>query len=351
MTKPGPIIISLEGKKLTEQEQQILSHKNIGGLILFTRNFENKAQIITLITSIKTINPNILIMIDHEGGRVWRFKNEKFSNPGAMQPLGKLFDTNPELALNTAFNYGKQIAIDLLACGIDLNLAPVLDLDHNGISSVIGDRAFHADPEIVALLAEQFIKGQQAAGMQAVGKHFPGHGAIQADTHTEIAIDNRSYQKIMDQDLKSFKLLIDQNILPAVMPAHVVYEQIDLNPAGFSSKWLQDILRNTLGFKGAIISDCLSMKAAQKFIPEPLEPKELNIRLANLALTAGCDLVIFNSLYGKNLLHLLDSLTWEVSLEQITRINSLKADFSKIQTLQKKTVDGCEQHSKKLRVT
>jgi beta-N-acetylhexosaminidase len=337
---PGPIIISLESTQLTKQEQQVLTHKNIGGLILFTRNFENKKQITTLINSIRKINPDILIMVDHEGGRVWRFKNEEFFNPGAMQPLGQLYDTNPSLALNTAFNFGKQIASDLLICGIDLNLAPVLDLDHNGISSVIGDRAFHAKPEIVALLAEQFIKGQQAAGMQAVGKHFPGHGAIKADTHTEIAIDSRSYQEITEQDLLIFKLLIDQNALPAVMPAHVVYEQIDPNPAGFSNKWLQDILRNTLGFKGAIISDCLSMKAAQKFIPEPLKSSELNLKLASRALTAGCDLVIFNGLYGKDLFHLLDHLTWETSLEQTIRINSLKAMDC-----------HSEQNPKKLRVT
>ena len=353
MSNPGPIIISLEGKKLTEQEQQILTHPNIGGLILFTRNFENKQQITSLVTSIKTINPNILIMIDHEGGRVWRFKNEEFSKPEAMQLLGNLYDIEPQTALDKAFNYGKQIASDLLACGIDLNLAPVLDLDHNEISSVIGDRAFHSNPEVVAILAEQFIKGQQNAGMQAVGKHFPGHGAIAADTHTEVATDKRDEQSIKELDLQPFKLLIDLDALPAVMPAHVIYEQVDQKPAGFSKKWLQDILRNTLRFKGTIISDCLSMQAAQKFIPDSgsLTSDQLNLQLATLALTAGCDLVIFNSLHNEKLLYLLNNLIWENSQEQIARINSLKGNFLKELNLYKDTGNGCEQpHSKRQKI-
>ncbi len=323
---PGPIIISLEAKILTLEEQQILHHKNIGGVILFTRNFENKLQITQLIKSIKEINPDILIMVDHEGGRVWRFKSEEFFNPGPMQVLGSLYHVDsPHTAIKTAFQHGRQIAADLLACGIDLNLAPVLDLDHDGISSVIGERAIHSDPTIVALLAESFIKGQLSVGMQSVGKHFPGHGAISADTHTEIAIDPRDYRLISEQDLKPFQLLIEQNMLPAIMPAHVIYPQVDPNPTCFSKTWLQQVLRKDLQFKGTIISDCLSMQAAQEFIQhQTSDPKEKNVYLANAALQAGCDLIIFNKLYGNNLLYLLDNISWEPSPEHNQRIDTLK---------------------------
>ena len=324
----GPVIISLETIKLTEEEQQILSHPNIAGIILFTRNFKNKQQITDLISSIRAINHDLLIMVDHEGGRVWRFKNEEFINPGSMQALGRLYDVNKGKALADAFNYGKQIAIDLLTCGIDLNLAPVLDLYYDGVSSVIGDRAFHYDSQVVTLLAEQFIRGQLSVGMQAVGKHFPGHGAIAADTHTDKAIDYRDFQVINEQDLEPFAKLIENNILSAVMPAHVIYPAIDSKPAGFSTKWLKEILRKRLQFNGAIISDCLSMYAAQQFISQELDLNTINLELVKKALTAGCDLVIFNGLHGKKLLYLLDNLQWNLSEAQTIRINSLKIAWS-----------------------
>lgn len=324
MKKTAPIIISLEDKQLTDEEQDILTHPNVGGIILFSRNFTNKKQLIELTNNIKTINPDLLIMVDHEGGKVWRFKTTDFTNPGPMQQLGILYQTNPELALETSFNYGKQIASQLINCYIDLNLAPVLDLNHNHISSVIGDRAMDSDPYVVAKLAEQFIRGQQSTGMQAVGKHFPGHGAIATDSHLEVAIDYRAQQTIFDLDLKVFKLLIENNRLPALMPAHVIYKTIDEAPAGFSKIWLQDVLRTQLNFKGTIISDCLSMQAAQQFIKRQIKQNAINLELAYNALTAGCDLIIFNGLHGNNLLHLLDNLAWQGSLEQISRINSLK---------------------------
>ena len=323
---PGSIIISLKSTSLDSEEQQILNHKNIGGVILFTRNFESKPQIIELVTAIKQINPNVIIMIDHEGGRVWRFKNEEFTNPGPMQPLVILYDTEPHTALTKAYQYGYQIASDLLQCGIDLNLAPVIDLNHDNISSVIGERAFHSNPTIVAELATQFIKGQQDAGMQAVGKHFPGHGAILADSHLTTAIDQRKQEEIFDQDLKAFRLLIEHNSLPAIMPAHVIYQEIDSKPAGCSRIWLQDILRGQLNFNGAIISDCLSMQAAQEFAlsnqkdidsiieklnainQHPTQEQAINLMITKEALQAGCDLVIFNKLYDSDLKHLLDNL-------------------------------------------
>lgn len=336
------IIISLEKKTLSPEEHQILAHKNIGGLILFTRNFENKKQITELVAEIKKINPNIIVMVDHEGGRVWRFKNEEFPNPGHMQELETLYNSNPSIALAKAYDYGYKIASDLLECGIDLNLAPVVDLNHNNVSSVIGDRAFHSDPTIVARLTAKFIEGQQAAGMQAVGKHFPGHGAIQADSHLTTAIDHRSKEEIFSQDLEPFRLLIQgddslqiaQTTLPAIMPAHVIYPEIDDKPAGCSKVWLQNILREKLKFNGAIISDCLSMKAAQEFVNKPDKQQEMlslmtklnateqqviNLMITKEALIAGCDLVIFNGVYKedlKNLLDNLDDLNLTISEEQ-----------------------------------
>lgn len=331
MKKSGSLIISLEDKQLTNEEKDILNHPNVAGLILFSRNFTNRNQLIKLTNNIRTINPDLLIMVDHEGGKVWRFSSTEFPNPGPMQQLGQLYYRDQQLALITAFNYGKQIASDLINCYIDLNLAPVLDLNHNNISSVIGNRAIDSDPYVVARLAEQFIKGQQSVGMQAVGKHFPGHGAILADSHIEIAIDPRDQQTIFDLDLQVFKLLIENNSLPALMPAHVIYSTIDKAPAGFSKIWLQDILRKQLNFQGAIISDCLSMQAAQQFIKYNTTQNAINVTLAQEALAAGCDLIIFNGLHGNNLLYLLDNLTYNLtetgSIEHTYRINNLKAKF------------------------
>ncbi len=330
----GSIVISLQHPELTLEEQIILPHKSIGGVILFTRNFSNKQQLIKLISSIRKINKDIIIMVDQEGGEVWRFKNSEFKNPGPMCSLGKLYVEDPKEALLKAYKIGQEIATDLIACDIDLNLAPVLDLDHDNISTVIGDRAIHHDPIIVAKIAAEFIKGQKSVGVQSIGKHFPGHGAIKADTHFTTAIDNRNKSEILNLDLEVFKLLIkgdpELHILPntlhGIMPAHVIYSDVDpVNPAGFSKIWLQDILRDSLNFKGIIISDCLSMQASQEFVTNKLQntshkilkSKDLKItnsqQLHNLiatkeALDAGCDLVIFNGIYNQDLLNLLDNL-------------------------------------------
>lgn len=330
----GSIVVSLQHPELTLEEQIILTHKSIGGVILFTRNFSNKQQLIKLISSIRKINEDIIIMVDQEGGKVWRFKHKEFKNPGPMCNLGRIYNHDPNKALFEAYRIGQEIATDLIACGIDLNLAPVLDLDHNNISTVIGDRAIHHDPIIVAKIAAEFIKGQQSVGMPSIGKHFPGHGAIKADTHFTTAIDNRNKSDIFNLDLEVFKLLImgdpKLNILPntlhGIMPAHVIYSEVDrVNPAGFSKIWLQDVLRDYLNFTGIIISDCLSMKASQEFISNKLQntshkilkfkdlkitnSKQVNNLIATKeALDAGCDLVIFNGLYNQDLLNLLDNL-------------------------------------------
>ena len=271
-------------------------------------------------------------MIDHEGGKVWRFNSKEFPNPGPMKQLGELYNKDPKAALEHAYNLGKMIATDLLACNINLNLAPILDLDHNSISSVIGDRALHSDPNIVAIISYKFIQGQAAVGMKAVGKHFPGHGAIKTDTHLEVSIDPRSTEEIFNTDLVPFLKLIQGDpilgippeSLPGLMPAHIIYPAVDqINPTGFSEKWLKDILRNQLGFKGVIISDCLSMQAAQKFHDNSKEiikhlfeltniigstSQMKNLALTRQALLAGCDLVIFNGLHEQELEHLLYNL-------------------------------------------
>lgn len=334
----GPIIISLKASKLDLQEKTILTHNNVGGVILFARNFKNKPQISQLTAEIKTINPNILIMVDHEGGNVWRFKNKSFPNPGSMQQFGELYDINPSQALNKVYNCGYQIANDLLSCGVDLNLAPILDLasknpDGSYVSSVIGKlgRSFHNQPNIVATLAARFIQGQRAAGMQAVGKHFPGHGSTASDTHLTTTIDTRTKEEIFNYDLEPFRLLImgdpnleiSPNTLPAVMPAHVIYPAIDSKPAGCSEIWLKNILKKQLQFNGTIISDCLSMHAAQEFVKQSNTQEEISAIMSNLNITkqqainliitkeslqAGCNLVIFNNLHDQDLKQLLDNL-------------------------------------------
>lgn len=334
----GKIVISLKKTKLNLTEQRILPHKNIGGVILFARNFENKQQITKLVTIIKKLNKNILIMVDHEGGKVWRFNNKEFPNPGAMHTLGDLYNINSLDAVDKAYNFGYNIARDLLSCGIDLNLAPILDLgtknsDGSYISTIIGNlgRAFHQDPVVVARLAASFIKGQQDAGMKSVGKHFPGHGSTESDTHLTTTIDLRSKQEIFSKDIEPFRLLITgdssidikPNTLQAVMPAHIIYPAIDENPAGYSKMWLQNILRKQLNFNGIIISDCLSMKAIQDFLYQNQNRLEIKSIMTNLnitkkqavnliattkALQAGCDLVIFNGLHGTDLLQLLNNL-------------------------------------------
>lgn len=330
----GSMVIGIQDYALTKIEQSILNEypDNIGGIILFSHNFQNKSQLVKLVTSIRNINPNWVIMVDHEGGSVWRFKSSDFPNPGAMQDLGKLYDKDPLAALELAYNRGQTIAKDLIAVDIDLNLAPVIDLDHNGISSVIANRAIHSNPNVVAILAAKFIQGQASMGMQSVAKHFPGHGSISADTHLIQGSDPRSRSTIFSQDLLPFIKLIhgdpELNINPAtlagIMPAHIIYPDIDpINPAGFSKIWLQTILREQLKFTGVIISDCLSMRAAQAFwdkhrsataftpnpdLDEYSSQQHKNLELIQYAVAAGCDLVIFNQIYAQELKQLLSKI-------------------------------------------
>jgi len=277
----GPLMIDVEGQVLSEEERELLAHPLVGGVILFSRNYQSPQQIKALIAEIHRLrHPPLLIAVDHEGGRVQRFR-QAFSWLPATSRLGMLYDRNPAEALSQAQQLGWLLATELRAVGVDLAFAPVLDLQ--GVSSVIGDRAFHALPAVVSQLAQRVMLGMQEAGMQAVGKHFPGHGSVEADSHVAIPIDNRGWSEIQKWDLLPFENLIKAG-LAAMMTAHVIYPQVDALPASFSHRWLQEILRQSLAFPGAIISDDLSMVGASGLGGA--------VARAQQALQAGCDMIL-----------------------------------------------------------
>lgn len=279
---PGRIMVDLEGVELPAHERRRLEHPACAGVILFSRNYQSPEQLRTLCEQIKAVRePALVIGVDQEGGRVQRFR-EGFTAIPAMRTIGSLWDQDKQRAVVAAHDAAYVIGTELAACGIDFSFAPVLDLDH-GCSSVIGDRAFHASSEAVIELAGAFIKGLGECGMTAVGKHFPGHGAVIADTHHEAAADHRTLAEIEREDLQPFAALC-RGALGAVMPAHVVYDKLDARPAGFSPFWLQEILRKQLGFKGIVFSDDLSMQAASIAGNAPARAKA--------ALGAGCDIAL-----------------------------------------------------------
>lgn len=256
----GCLILDLQGLEITPEERELLAHPLVGGVILFSRNYISRQQLISLCKAARTARKTpMLIMADQEGGRVQRFK-EEFSLLPAMAQLGKLYDHDPAQALQQTQACGRLMASELVSAGVDLSLSPVLDLN-KGVSSVIGDRAFHAQAAIVSTLAEAFMLGMKEAGMAAVGKHFPGHGSVTLDSHVAIPNDLRSRQEIESDDLQSFSALIKKGI-PAIMAAHIVFPKIDAQPVSYSSIWLQEILRKHLQFNGTILSDDLNMEGA-----------------------------------------------------------------------------------------
>ncbi len=307
----GPVLVDVAGLRLTDAERQRLCHPLVGGVILFARNFANPDQLRTLCAEISSLRePRLLIAVDHEGGRVQRFR-EGFTSIAPMRSLGTLWDQDREQACAQAFTVGQTIGRELSAVGIDLSFTPVLDLDH-GRSSVIGHRAFHRDSRAVAHLARSLCHGLLDAGMAHCAKHFPGHGYAEADSHLAAAVDDRSLQDILSDDAAPYAWLAPG--LRAVMPAHVIYPQVDSRPAGFSSRWLQDILRGQLGFQGLIFSDDLSMAAA--------EAGGDVVGRAQAAIAAGCDMVLVCN-RPDEAEHLLARLQWSRPEGFDKRLNAL----------------------------
>lgn len=273
----GPVMFDLAGTALTAEDTEKLLYPAAGGIILFTRNYESPRQLEDLIASIRSVRPELLMAVDQEGGRVQRFR-EGFTRLPPADWYRKAGETSFELTESA----GWQMASELLAVGVDFSFAPVLDVEC-GISRVIGDRAFADQPELAGKLALAFKRGMQTAGMAAVGKHFPGHGSVVEDSHFEHPVDRREFNELEERDLVPFKMLINQG-LEGIMASHVVYEKMDSNPAGYSSFWLKDILRNRLGFRGAVFTDDLSMAGA-KNDGSPAER-------ATRSLESGCDMVV-----------------------------------------------------------
>lgn len=281
MTPHAPVVLDIAGTTLNADDRRRLQHPLTGGLIFFARNWESRQQLTELAAEIKTLRPDCLISVDHEGGRVQRFRTDGFTHLPPMRALGELWMHDALTATDAATAAGYVLGAELRACGVDLSFTPVLDLDHGG-SGVIGDRAFHRDARVATVLAKSLMHGLLLSGMANCGKHFPGHGYVKADSHTEVPIDKRSLRAILADDAKPYEWL--STSLASVMPAHVIYPKVDERPAGFSPRWLKEILRQQLGFTGAIFSDDLSMEGAK------VAGSAVDGAIA--ALQAGCDMVL-----------------------------------------------------------
>lgn len=320
--KLGSLIIDLEGKDLTSEERELLAHPLVGGVILFTRNEESRRQLKHLCQQIRSSCKNpLLIMVDQEGGRVQRFSNE-FTRLPCMGHFGKIYDENPDTAGALAKDCGRLMATELLSVGIDFSLAPVLDLN-KGMNTVIGERAFHSDPQVVIHLAKSFIQGMQVAGMASVGKHFPGHGSVTLDSHVTIPIDERSLSAIEQEDMKPFEELIKMDIsgvgMTGIMAAHIQFPNVDKLAVGFSHRWLQDILRAHLRFTGPIFTDDLNMEGANI-------SADYADRVA-AARDAGCDFALLcNNRHG--VIQVLDNLPYAAHQVSKDKWSVLQGQFS-----------------------
>ena len=318
MTEHAPLILDIAGTTLSDTDRRRLAHPLTGGVILFARNWHNRAQLLELTSAIKAVKGDLLICVDHEGGRVQRFRSDGFTHLPPMASLGAMWMNDGKgakaapgsgalRATNAATAAGYVLASELRSCGVDFSFTPVLDLDW-GESGVIGDRAFHRDARVVTLLAKSLMHGLLQAGMANCGKHFPGHGFVKADSHTEVPVDTRSLSALLAEDAAPYPWL--RSTLTSVMPAHVIYPKVDKRPAGFSAKWLQDILRGKLGFDGAIFSDDLSMEGARRIDGQLVSYTDAAV----VALQAGCDMVLLcNQSLGEGTAvdELLDGLAGE----------------------------------------
>lgn len=278
----GPLMLDVSGCELTHEEIDILDHPLVGGLILFSRNYHDQKQLSDLVKHIREVTRNeLVIATDHEGGRVQRFR-DGFSKIPAMGSISQHSYQNTQQLNYCCEQFGWLMAAELLAFDIDISFAPVLDI--HGVSEVIGDRSFHQTPEKIVSLASEFIKGMHRAGMSATGKHFPGHGNVLEDSHIAMPIDKRNKVDIFSHDMAIFKSIHQQGLLDAVMPAHVIYPDVDNLPAGFSQQWIKQILRQELQFDGVVFSDDLSMQGAVQM--------GNIVERAELALGAGCDMIL-----------------------------------------------------------
>lgn len=319
MTHHAPVILDIAGQALNDDDRRRVQHPLTGGLIFFTRNFKSRQQIIDITAELKSLRPDLLITIDHEGGRVQRFRTDGFTHLPAMRRFGELWMEDPMRAVDAATSAGYVLGAEMRACGIELSYTPVVDLDHER-SEVIGDRAFHRDPRVASILAQSLMLGLMRTGVQNCGKHFPAHGYAVADSHVARAVDDRSLEEILNEDAKPYEWLT--TALTCVMPAHVTFPEVDAYPAGFSAKWLKEILRGRMGYTGAICCDDLSMEGA-RVAGNPVEG-------GIAALNAGCDLVLLCNQskvdQGRPVDDLLDGLQaaleqgrWEASEESEAR--------------------------------
>ena len=312
-----PVILDVQGYCLTDTEKDYLGHPLVAGVILFTRNFDNVTQLKELVQQIRYhANQQLIIAVDHEGGRVQRFREGFTTLPDAGSLIIEATSLNEALELAKASAF--VMASELIACDIDLSFAPVVDI--NGISDVIKERAFSKDKREVFLLASAYTDGMREAGMASTGKHFPGHGSVKADSHVALPVDDRTFDTIFEHDMQPFISLINHQKLDAIMPSHVVYSECDSLPCGFSNYWLQDVLRNKLGFNGAIISDDLSMHGAS-FVGHHLSR-------AKQAITAGCNLILACN-DTQAAMSILDGLEQPTGSNE-SIINSLLANKQKI---------------------
>lgn len=275
----GIVMADVAGLTLDDDDKKLLANDEIGGMILFARNVDTPAQVRALTDAMRAANPSVLIAVDQEGGRVARFR-QGFSPLPAMGRLGELYDRDAKAALDLSYDVGYLMACEVLAVGVDFSFAPVLDVD--GVSQVIGDRAFHADPAAINALSARFLDGMKEAGMATTGKHFPGHGSVAPDSHIADAIDEREFDEIWQFDSQCFVHALDK--LDALMPAHVIFSKVDDKPAGFSKVWIEQIIREKMGFDGVIFSDDLSMKAAHT-------AGGVDARVV-AAIEAGCDMAL-----------------------------------------------------------